>query len=103
MQVLYVHMNAHVMATYSCACRCECRVAQIIARESGEQAKVVGRRPWSATSLFPRRWLTDSDRDVLKKVSKAPDEVSKAPDAAPAVASEVVAFERKNTQTVTRK
>lgn len=89
-------MNAHVMATYPCACRCECRVAQIIARESGEQAKVVGRRPWSATSLFPRRWLTDSDRDVLKKVSKAPD-------AAPAVASEVVAFERKNTQTVTRK
>jgi hypothetical protein len=89
-------MNAHVMATYSCACRCECRVAQIIARESGEQAKVVGRRPWSATSLFPRRWLTDSDRDVLKKVSKAPD-------AAPAVTSEVVAFERKNTQTVTRK
>jgi glycerol-3-phosphate dehydrogenase len=75
---------------------CECRVAQIIARESGEQAKVVGRRPWSATSLFPRRWLTDSDRDVLKKVSKAPD-------AAPAVASEVVAFERQNTQTVTRK
>ena len=89
-------MNAHVMATYSCACRCECRVAQIIARESGEQAKVVGRRPWSATSLFPRRWLTDSDRDVLRKVSKAPG-------AAPAVASEVVAFERKNTQTVTRK
>merc|ERR1712167_171691 len=37
---------------------CECRVAQIIARESADLAPaVVGRRPWSATSLFPRRWL----------------------------------------------
>merc|ERR1712159_909739 len=33
---------------------CECRVAQIIARESADLAPAaVGRRPWSATSLFP--------------------------------------------------
>ena len=38
---------------------CECRVAQIIARENGyKEPAVVGRRPWSATSLFPRRWPT---------------------------------------------
>jgi len=68
---------------------CECRVAQIIARESGGDlpAAVVGRRPWSATSLFPRRWLSDSDKEVLKVVSKAKD-------AKVEVASDVVKFER---------
>lgn len=69
---------------------CECRVAQIISRESNNSAlapALVGRRPWSATSLFPRRWLSDSDKGVLKVVSEAKDKT-------PVAASEVVSFER---------
>merc|ERR1712216_963551 len=70
---------------------CECRVAQIIARESGDlKTAVVGRRPWSATSLFPRRWLSDSDKEVLKVVSKAKD----AKDAKSDAASEISRFDR---------
>ena len=55
---------------------CECRVAQIIEREtkaaSDEAAGVaaVGRRPWPATSLFPRRWITPEDKEVLQAVSE---------------------------------
>jgi glycerol-3-phosphate dehydrogenase len=49
---------------------CECRVAQIIERETQmKDASVVGRRPWSATSLFPRRWINDEDKSVLQKLS----------------------------------
>ena len=55
---------------------CECRVAQIIARENsarGAQPKIdtpaVGRRPWEATSCFPRRWLTDDDKAKLETLS----------------------------------
>jgi len=68
---------------------CECRVAQIIAREldGAVPTEAVGRRPWSGTSLFPRRWLTDSDKEVLKVVSQAKD-------ASPQVSSDVVSFER---------
>mmetsp|Transcript_55661 Transcript_55661/g.136368 ORF Transcript_55661/g.136368 Transcript_55661/m.136368 type:complete len:689 (+) Transcript_55661:69-2135(+) len=55
---------------------CECRVAQIIARESGDQEVTaqVGRRPWKATSLFERRWITDDDKKELKDVSGAEKE-----------------------------
>ena len=49
---------------------CWGRVAQIIARETKTQSDVVGRRPWSATSLFERRWLTDDDKGVLKKLAE---------------------------------
>ena len=50
---------------------CECRVAKIIEREAAGARgdAVVGRRPWSATSLFPRRWLTDDDKSVLKQLA----------------------------------
>lgn len=44
---------------------CECRVAQIIARETKLEAAAVGRRPWAGTSLFKHRWLTDGDKEVL--------------------------------------
>jgi len=43
---------------------CECRVAQIIAREEKLNPAVVGRRPWAATSQFPRRWITPQDKEV---------------------------------------
>ena len=44
---------------------CECRVAQIIAREQKLSTDLVGRRPWKATSQFERRWLTPADKQVL--------------------------------------
>ena len=31
---------------------------------------IAGRRPWSATSLFPRRWISDDDKSVLEKLSQ---------------------------------
>jgi len=72
---------------------CECRVAQIIARESADLAPAaVGRRPWSATSLFPRRWLSDSDKEVLKVVSKAKTDKNTE------VTSDIVSFERSATE-----
>ena len=49
---------------------CECRVARIIERETGTDVGAVGRRPWSATSLFPRRWLSDGDKGVLEALSR---------------------------------
>jgi len=57
---------------------CECRVAQIIARETKAAPAVVGRRPWSATSMFPRRWITEADKEVLQTLSTPPDEVEEA-------------------------
>ena len=54
---------------------CECRVAQVIARETKGQTELVGRRPWSATSMFPRRWITPEDKEVLATLSTAPDAV----------------------------
>ena len=65
---------------------CECRVAQIIEREtgtasSGEQP-MAGRRPWSATSLFPRRWITDDDKAMLQRVSQLPEEAPEVEDEA---------------------
>ena len=44
---------------------CECRVAEIIARETRTDASVAGRRPFPATSSLPRRWLDDADRQRL--------------------------------------
>ena len=54
---------------------CECKVAQIVARENEGQTDLVGRRPWSATSAFPRRWITPEDKEVLQALSKPPEEV----------------------------
>merc|ERR1712083_721652 len=48
---------------------CECRVAQIIARENELSTIAVGRRPWSATSQFARRWLTDDDKAKLNDLA----------------------------------
>ena len=45
---------------------CECRVAQVIARQNQYGAtEVVGRRPWKATPQFERRWLTGDDKAKL--------------------------------------
>jgi len=47
---------------------CECRVAQIIARETQENAASVGRRPWVGTSQLQRRWISDEDKGVLGRL-----------------------------------
>jgi glycerol-3-phosphate dehydrogenase len=49
---------------------CECRVADIIARETGLPVEAVGRRPWPASGTLPRRWLTEADRLKLEEFSK---------------------------------
>ena len=51
---------------------CECRVAQIIERETAATSSAqVGRRPWSATSSFERRWITPEDKAVLAGLAPA--------------------------------
>ena len=52
---------------------CECKVAQIIAREAELQPSVVGRRPWKATTQFERRWLTDDDKAKLVELAQPPE------------------------------
>ena len=49
---------------------CECRVADIIARETGLPPAAVGRRPWPATSSLPQRWLTEEQKESIGEVSK---------------------------------
>ncbi len=56
---------------------CECRVAAVIARETKQPTAKVGRRPWSATSLFARRWLSDSDKATLRQVSQVQPQIVK--------------------------
>jgi len=46
---------------------CECRVADVIARETGLPPSVIGRRPWPATSSLPSRWLTDEQKEAIAK------------------------------------
>jgi glycerol-3-phosphate dehydrogenase len=41
---------------------CECRVAEIVARELALPVEAVGRRPWPATSTLPQRWLTPEQK-----------------------------------------
>jgi len=51
---------------------CECRVAQVIARENEYKAtEAVGRRPWKGTSQFEHRWLTEDDKVKLVDLSEA--------------------------------
>lgn len=47
---------------------CECRVASIIARETGLAPDAVGRRPWPASTTLPRRWLNDEDKAKLAEI-----------------------------------
>jgi len=51
---------------------CECRVAQVIAREAELPVAAVGRRPWKATAQLERRWLTDKDKARLKDLASVP-------------------------------
>merc|ERR1712224_719770 len=44
---------------------CECRVAEIIARENNLPVEAVGRRPWPATTTLPERWIADDFKDKL--------------------------------------
>ena len=50
---------------------CEAKVRAIVAREARLRGRDVGTRPWPASSLLPRRWLTDADRDALRGLAKA--------------------------------
>jgi len=43
---------------------CEQRVVEIIARELGIPESEVGRRPWPASSILPRRILSEADRQA---------------------------------------
>ena len=45
---------------------CECRVAEIIARETSTAASIVGRRPWPATSTLSERWVQEEERKKLE-------------------------------------
>jgi L-2-hydroxyglutarate oxidase LhgO len=44
---------------------CECRVAAIIARETGLPVQAVGRRPWPGTSTLSQRWIDDKEKSHL--------------------------------------
>jgi len=46
---------------------CECRVANIIARELDIPVEAVGRRPWPATSTLSERWIKDEEKNELEK------------------------------------
>lgn len=48
---------------------CECRVANIIARETSLPIEAVGRRPWPATASLSDRWLNDTQRNRLDQLS----------------------------------
>merc|ERR1719217_1034312 len=48
---------------------CECRVADIIARENGYSNEVeVNRRPWPATSSLDKRWINAKDKDQFVRL-----------------------------------
>ena len=49
---------------------CEARVAAIIARETGLPIKLVGRRPWPASSLLDTRYAytNDETKDGLQRL-----------------------------------
>lgn len=47
---------------------CEPRVKEILARENRLPVSAVQGRPWPASSLLPRRWLTDEDKEMLCKI-----------------------------------
>ncbi len=49
---------------------CECRVADIIARELNLPPAAVGRRPWPATSTLPQRWLKLHHKEKLEHLKK---------------------------------
>jgi glycerol-3-phosphate dehydrogenase len=48
---------------------CECRVADIIARELHVAPESVGRRPWPATTTLPQRWISDEHKKQLHKLA----------------------------------
>jgi L-2-hydroxyglutarate oxidase LhgO len=48
---------------------CECRVAQVVGSQTDLANAAVGRRPWSATSLFKRRWLNADDKAELERLA----------------------------------
>ena len=48
---------------------CECRIANIIARElKYDHEDKVGRRPWPATSSLPQRWITDEHKEKFHEL-----------------------------------
>ena len=40
----------------------------IIARELGVPLDVVPGRPWPATSILPQRWLSEEEKDAIRKM-----------------------------------
>jgi len=50
-------------------CDCENYVAKLIAIKTQQPLSKVGRRPWPATSLLKQRWMTDKDKQDLKRLT----------------------------------
>ena len=50
---------------------CEARVAAIVARELGVSPADVGRRPWPASSLLPKRWFGEDAKAHLASLKTA--------------------------------
>lgn len=49
---------------------CECRVADIIARETGLPPAAITRRPWPATSSLRKRWLDDEGKIEIESLTR---------------------------------
>lgn len=49
---------------------CECRVAEIISRETGLPIDAVGRRPWPATSILSQRWLNEEQKAGIASLAQ---------------------------------
>jgi glycerol-3-phosphate dehydrogenase len=48
---------------------CECRVADIIAKENGyTEEDEIGRRPWPATSTLNKRWIDEEDKEQFTRL-----------------------------------
>lgn len=47
---------------------CESRVKKILSRETKRGVNMIGGRPWPATSFIPQRWLTDDQKEVIRKI-----------------------------------
>jgi glycerol-3-phosphate dehydrogenase len=49
---------------------CEDRVAEIIARETGLPIEQVGRRPWPASSVMPKRWFGETEKEWVARCGR---------------------------------
>jgi len=53
---------------------CEDRVVQIIARETGLPIEEIGKRPWPASSIMPKRWFGETEKEWLARCGRGDGE-----------------------------